>query len=49
MPWKWNEIMQFSTVAFILSLNLHFLENCKCSDSVCKVSDIIVVSKLLFL
>ena len=43
--------MQFSAVAFIFSLNLHFLDKCKCSDSIPKVSDtyICYVNYVLFL
>jgi hypothetical protein len=43
--------MQFSAVAFIFSLNLHFLDKCKCNDSILKVSDTYVcyVNYVLFL
>jgi hypothetical protein len=47
---KIEDIMQFSAVAFIFSLNLHFLDICKCSDSIFKVSDTYVcyVNYVLF-
>jgi hypothetical protein len=43
--------MQFSAVAFIFSLNLHFLDKCKCSDAILKVSDTYVcyIKYVLFL